>query len=100
MPLATLNNPLSFAKKTNWGQMARLMSSHRSGVPLAYLLNFGNGRDGLLKGEEGDTGADVTFLLTQIASEIKALEQPFEFETVTVVCVFSSNSKTEILMKI
>lgn len=43
--------------------MARLMSVHRSGIPLAYLLNFGNGGDGLLKGEEGDCGADVTFPL-------------------------------------
>lgn len=87
MPLATLNNPLSFSKKTNWGQMARLMSAHRSGVPLAYLLNFGNGRDGLLKGEEGDSGADVTFLLTQNTSETRALEQLFEFETATLVCI-------------
>ncbi|KAK2920050.1 hypothetical protein Q8A73_002254 [Channa argus] len=29
--------------------MARLMSTHRSGVSLAYMLNFGNGRDGLQK---------------------------------------------------
>ena len=43
--------------------MARLMSVHRSGVPPAYLLNFGNGGDGLLKGEEGNSGADVTSLL-------------------------------------
>lgn len=42
--------------------MARLMSVHRSKVPLAYLLNFRNGGDGLLKGEKGDLGADVTFL--------------------------------------
>ncbi|KAK2853874.1 hypothetical protein Q5P01_006535 [Channa striata] len=32
--------------------MARLMSVHRSGVSLAYTLNFGNGGDGLQK----DTG--------------------------------------------
>lgn len=43
--------------------MARMMSVHRSGVPLAYLLNSGNGRDGLLKGEEGNSGADVPSLL-------------------------------------
>lgn len=43
--------------------MARLMSVHRSGVPLAYLLNFGNRGDGPLKVEKGNTGADVTSLL-------------------------------------
>lgn len=76
----------SFAKKTNWGQMARLMSVHRSGVPLAYLRNFGNGGDGLLKGEKGNSGADVTSLLyakhsTQNMSGKRALERPLEFET-------------------
>lgn len=60
--------------------MVRLMSVHRSGVPLAYLLNFGNGGDGL-KGEMGNSRADVTSLLyakynTQNMSGIRALKQP------------------------
>lgn len=70
--------------------MARLMSVHRSGVSLAYLLNFGNGGDGLLKGEEGNSGADVTSLLyakqnTQNVSGMRALERPLEFETAPLV---------------
>lgn len=83
--------------------MARLMSVHRSRFPLAYLLNFGNGGDGLLKGEEGDCGADVTFPLianTQNMSGIRALERPFKFETATRVPVFSSNCEIEHLINI
>lgn len=74
--------------------MVRLMSAHRSGVPPAYLLHFGNGGDGPLKGEEGNSGADVTSLLyakhnTQNVSGIRALERPLEFETVPLVSLCS-----------
>lgn len=74
--------------------MARLMSVHRSGVPLAYLLNFGNGGDGLLKGEEVNYGADVTSLLcakhnTQCMSGKRALERLLKFETAPLVSLWS-----------
>lgn len=74
--------------------MARLMSVHRSGVPLAYLLDFGNGGDGLLKGEEVNYGADVTSLLyakhnTQCMSGRRALEQPLKFEKAPLVSLCS-----------
>ena len=77
--------------------MARLMSVHRSGVPLAYLLNFGNGGDGLLKGEEGNSGADVMSLLnakhnTQNMSALRAVERPLEFETAPPVSLCSLQS--------
>ena len=74
--------------------MVRLMSVHRSGVPLAHLLNFGNGGDGPLKGEERNSGADVTSLLyakhnTQNVSGISASERPSEFDTVPLVSLGS-----------
>lgn len=74
--------------------MARLMSVHRSGVSLAYLLDFGKGGDGPRKVEEGNSGADVTSLPnpelnTQNVSAIRALEQPLKFETASLVSLCS-----------